>query len=417
MRHYNNHCLDGFAWKIFPKIFKTCAVVGSSDILRWYPMQQEIEEKEVIWRINHAPVRSFESLVGNRTEVRIMNHVWSDVRSGKLQPKKHEFLGLGNEFENTICDNSVCISTSSSRYMSSLHKNAYNSISRCKGNVISAGMIAVAAALRSCSNVSLYGFFPECCDSEHMFPGLNYKYYHNNASRWVCCSGGREDMHTEYMQYIAHPRIRLTNVNVVVGSLNMPTCAVVGSAWTATKDGKEIDQMDIVYRVNHAPMHGYENIVGSRTDIRTFGGETLSNFNMNDCKHIHCIFIRKYGDLKKYAMADSLRLKHAHNISIINNSFTRYIITFKAQFTPVKWKKIKVSGGLATTLYAMQYCSKVHVYLIEHNSSCCETGLPYNYYSSDKLHHKCCESSRETRDEYEAWNELISKGVVVHTIR
>ena len=419
-------CLD--KWKsllAFPYPNLSCAVVGSSDILRFYPMQKHINKADIVWRINHAPTQSFETLVGNYTSIRISNHVLTDNWNGKLRPKKGEYSGFGKEFRSydEMCGKNMCISISKTRYpMLTLGDEEYRQFKKCEGHSISTGMLVVSAALRSCSGmVTLFGFFPACCNAQTMYPGMNYKYYHTNVSSWVCCAKGREDMVTEYANYISHPRIRIHTVDLHLGASHMPTCAVVGSAWTKKRYGAQIDTKDVVYRVNHAPTRGYEDIVGLRTDVRTFGDETLliSMTTPIDCGRTVCKFIRKYGDLDRYYRNSNLRLGKTYNITSVDDNFTRYIITFKSQFTKKHWKKIKVSGGLATVLYALERCSHVDIYLIEYmqNKTCCRTHAPYNYYMSKYKINKCCEKSREGNDEEMAWQELISRGnVTVHDV-
>lgn len=385
-------------------------------------MGERIAAAGSVWRVNHSPTRGFDALVGNRTDVRIMNHVWEDVQTGAATPKD-EFAGKGREFASysRMCGSNVCVALKKSAYMLSFHENAFTEISACHAQIMSTGMEVVAAALRACDGiVSLYGFFPNCCGAQLMFPGMNYKYYHTAASRWVCCAKGRENMHAEYVRYVRHPRLRVHNTQTRVGSPGMPTCAVVGSASTSGRYGAQIDGADVVYRVNHAPTRGYEAIVGSRTDVRTIGDETVTHYSasLSECSgRTQCVFIRKCGDLGKYSNASVQVVSRPSDVTLAPIEFTRYIVTFKSQFTSKSWAKIKVSGGLATTLYAMERCSRVHVYLMEtrRDASCCRTTRPYRYYGSDKRGN-CCETSREGDDEHRAWNKLASHGVVVNEV-
>ncbi len=417
----NKNCLDAFEPILAARPLRHCAVVGSADLFRWYPMGDRINAAGSVWRVNHAPARGFDALVGNRTDVRIMNHVWSDVQTGALRPKWGEFAGIGPEFAayKSMCRDNMCIALSKSPFMLSFHEDAFRAMTACHATTPSTGMMVVAAALRACRGVvHLYGFFPDCCDAQTMYPGINYKYYHTRASRWVCCAKGREDMHAEYASYVRHPRLRVWNTETRIASPNMPTCAVVGSAWTSRRFGAQIDSADVVYRTNHAPTRGYESIVGTRTDVRSIGDDTITHHavSMADCaRGTQCILIRKYADLKRYSNA-SVRLASRHpSVLLASVNFTRYIISFKSQFTRKPWMRIKVSGGMATTLYAMQRCSRVDVYLTETDdrASCCRTGRPYRYYGN-AMRAKCCEISRESSDESSAWRELVSRGVAVH---
>ena len=413
-------CLDFFELKLVPtRRNTTCAVVGSSDILRIFPMGAHIDHADLVWRVNHAPTRGFETLVGQRTDLRLLNHVTTDIWKGRLHPKEGEFRGKGDEFSNrsAMCLDSVCISMASRELLN------IPRIMPPHCNRVSTGMFTVAAALRACPGiVSLYGFYPDCCRANLMYPGINYKYYHTNRSAWVCCSRGREDMSWEYKQYIRHPRLRVHIIDVRQGTAGMPTCAVVGSAWTRRRFGARIDAANVVYRVNHAPTKGFESMVGSRTDVRTLGDGTLDALRRGriKCTYTTCVFIRKYGDLSKYAAASDARLApYNASISIAPNEFTRYLISFKAQYTTKTWRTIKVSGGLASTMFALERCSRVDVYMMEYRSedSCCVRRSPYNYYESDVADRaRCCTHDREGDDEHRAWRELPSESVHIHSI-
>ena len=90
--------------------------------------------------------------------------------------------------------------------MSPLKFQAGKMAARCLGSgPVSLGFASVLMALSSCEGVvHLYGFMPHCCDpkpSHHGWPSLNYKYFHSNASQWVCCSSGREKMDREFARY------------------------------------------------------------------------------------------------------------------------------------------------------------------------------------------------------------------------
>jgi len=53
---------------------KTCAVVGSSPSLLNFEYGKEIDEHDVIIRCNRAPFNGFETYVGSRTDIRIINN-------------------------------------------------------------------------------------------------------------------------------------------------------------------------------------------------------------------------------------------------------------------------------------------------------------------------------------------------------
>lgn len=55
------------------KVFKSCAVVGSSGLLKSYKLGVEIDNHEAIFRFNSDPTKSFEEHVGKKTTIRLTN--------------------------------------------------------------------------------------------------------------------------------------------------------------------------------------------------------------------------------------------------------------------------------------------------------------------------------------------------------
>lgn len=414
-----------------------CAVVGSSDLLRLFPMGDEIDRHPIVLRINQAPTRGFESFVGVHTTVRLANHVMSDNWNGKLKPKAGEFIGNGSEYPRDLCGtntSAMCITTDHPT-----HHTMFATLPQPCGEAASTGRVAVAMALRVCNVVSVYGFFPDCCKPHNTWlPGLNYKYYHTNLSNWVCCHGGRENMHAELSAYAVHPRVRVRHVTLRKYVGPRRRCVVVGAAHGVPRRGGQsrIDGADVVFRVNHAPAGGvYSKLVGTKTSIRTVGDGTLrimlsqlheprrkNDLNVSGMclEPERCIFLSKYGDRKRYRDASRRLLRKVNDklglsIAAAGAGFTRRSLLFKAQTAVKRFVKITLSGGLATALYAYEHCSRVEVVLMETraNESCCLRNAPYAYYKAGD----CCGSSRETKDEERAWRELERLGVVVRPVQ
>lgn len=410
---------------------KECAVVGSSGLLRLYPMGSAIDGHGVVWRINHAPTRGFEHIAGKHTTVRLLNHVVADNWNGKLKPKPGEFIGNGSEYPRDLCGtntSAMCITVEPP-----IHHTMLAIRKDLCGEFASTGRIAVAMALKVCDIVHVYGFFPDCCHPDNTWlKGLRYKYYHTNLSNWVCCSGGRENMHAELSAYAVHPRVRVHHVLLKQFNGRQRRCAVVGSAHAPEQSwGRRINSADVVLRVNHAPAGDkYAKLVGTKTSIRTVGSGTLElmlgkhgNQSVNASNlclpPTRCIFLSKYADRKRYHKHSRKLLHQVNNkfgisIRMSSTQFTRRSLLFKAQTVVKRFVKVTLSGGLATTLYAFEHCSRVEVFLMETraNESCCVRNTPYAYYKNGN----CCESSRETRDEQRAWSELRRLGVVVHPV-
>ena len=170
-------------------------------------MGAEIDQHDVVWRINNAPTHGFEHMVGSHTSVRVLNHVTADVWSENIKPKKGEFSGKGAEFPPSLCDansSTLCLTVNPPA-----HPVMLDTSNPC-GAGASTGRVAVAMALKACDTVSVFGFFPDCCaPAEHWMEGMRYKYFHTDNSSWVCCAKGREDMQSKLAALAVHPHVRV----------------------------------------------------------------------------------------------------------------------------------------------------------------------------------------------------------------
>jgi hypothetical protein len=214
-------------------------VVGSSDILRLHGLLHggtgglgpEIDAHEMVLRINHAPTVGYEQLVGNRTSFRLVNHVLLEWWLRPQAEREREFgtdlcstrtgdVDLGCFYKDRAARLRLL-----SRYQSrgeggrtlptgaamlGLEDVCTRALSH---GPMSGGFLGVLlAAQSSCAlPIDVYGFYPFCCHVEP-FPSMRYKYYHGEATRWVCCSTGREPMDEEYALFEileAHGWVRL----------------------------------------------------------------------------------------------------------------------------------------------------------------------------------------------------------------
>jgi len=210
-----------------------CAVVGSSDALRILPMGREIDQHATIWRVNNAPTAGFEALAGSRTDLRLVNNVavdvWADPAKLAKEAQKAEGAGRfqAHEFDPLeLCGgNTSCLLTDyedSRKLVLAKARQAHPEITlrplgfkpklkACYrgGTRLSTGFVTVLLALSSCSGVvHLYGFMPYCCKGgKEGWPAMNYKYFHNNKSQYVCCSGYRENMGFEFEEMRSYERL------------------------------------------------------------------------------------------------------------------------------------------------------------------------------------------------------------------
>ena len=211
-------------------LHRSCAVVGSADLLRLAPRGAEIDRHEVVIRLNNAPTIGWESVVGSRTSVRVVNHVplekWIELANN------HSSLAHtadGSEYNRLLCapgaaslgclvsrmHASATIQNTIAAYRErfgshvvmlagdALHRWSMACNAELGGSTPSGGLLAVLLALATCSGpISLYGFWPFCCRRPtRSGVTLNYKYFQGNRTRFVCCSRGRERMEVEYAFY------------------------------------------------------------------------------------------------------------------------------------------------------------------------------------------------------------------------
>ena len=62
--------------KRLPYDFTSCAVVGNGGILRANAVGPAIDSHAAVWRLNQAPTKGYERLVGKKTTFRVLNKTW-----------------------------------------------------------------------------------------------------------------------------------------------------------------------------------------------------------------------------------------------------------------------------------------------------------------------------------------------------
>lgn len=207
----------------------TCAVVGSSDVLRLHAMvapaqlAHEIDGHDVILRVNHAPARGYETTVGARTTYRVVNHVpleqWllprtrrrsefaedvCDVRTGDVEREclyREKLAQRLVPLRRYAARDGGSATRHIGRELIALEDACTRAVSRPP---LSGGFVAALVAVQGGCQlpVSLYGFYPFCCHARPLRE-MRYKYYHGDSTRWVCCHAGREKMEEEYSLFEA----------------------------------------------------------------------------------------------------------------------------------------------------------------------------------------------------------------------
>ncbi|KAK3258995.1 hypothetical protein CYMTET_31987 [Cymbomonas tetramitiformis] len=166
--------------------WRTCAVVGASGVLNRSAYGPKIDAHDLVWRINQSPAGGdFTEMVGQRTDVRILNDYWSSIYAMPGMIEHHE---LPLERNVTLLATRI----KSQKPAAELHERitrlrredvkvgrlngvweqstmvAYGIYRKCLqrvhfrhfhgGRKVSLGLIAIFTAMHVCRDVTLYGF-------------------------------------------------------------------------------------------------------------------------------------------------------------------------------------------------------------------------------------------------------------------
>ena len=143
--------------------WKTCAVVGSSGSLVFWPRGRYIDQHEAIFRVNDAPVSGYERFVGARTTVR----VWGSIPLPWNRSDWNETDGMMLIYCQPAKWLSQCwttIATHPHPRVSPLLWKGVRSRMRAVtnrtlvGTFPSTGLITIWTALRLCDRITLFGF-------------------------------------------------------------------------------------------------------------------------------------------------------------------------------------------------------------------------------------------------------------------
>ena len=174
--------------------FGSCAVVGNAGILKKHRFGSIIDKHDAVFRLNQAPVKGYEKLVGSRTTYRVLNNKWAvvyyednvpstDVPGGTKQLARYL---INQEVKNTTfivtrSDSKTFESLASTqmrrrpdmatwylspqiikgsrRVLQAFGKTASDDSTSVGAEITpSSGLVASYLALQMCGAVSLYGF-------------------------------------------------------------------------------------------------------------------------------------------------------------------------------------------------------------------------------------------------------------------
>mmetsp|Transcript_10678 Transcript_10678/g.25334 ORF Transcript_10678/g.25334 Transcript_10678/m.25334 type:complete len:468 (+) Transcript_10678:174-1577(+) len=175
-----------------------CAAVGSGGNLHGSALGRRIDRHGKVLRVNEAPIAGFERDVGRRTDVRLVNNLWTEKYSGGPSPSRplepnvtlvssragrDAFVKLGTWLGRRRPD--VKLRLLSSRVVTAVRQEILipwrvllneSGIDELEAAVLegrdtpSSGLVAVIMLLQVCDKVTVYGF-------SGMNDGSRYHYY------------------------------------------------------------------------------------------------------------------------------------------------------------------------------------------------------------------------------------------------
>jgi hypothetical protein len=171
---------------------KSCAVVGNSSKLLGDKLGDEIDSHDFIIRFNHGRVKGFESYVGTKTNLRLINiHMVAAINGYDISENMKIFSKFSPDIFKELDDTNYL-----AQLDTNLHKVrllypeiTFNHISNETQNFLSgslklqptSGFIGIILALVHFENVSCYGFDFYGGDNDHYFEDV-IKYNRNHHS-------------------------------------------------------------------------------------------------------------------------------------------------------------------------------------------------------------------------------------------
>ncbi len=390
---------------LFPTVFDSCAVVGSSSVLIDNLHGKDIDSHDAVFRSNFAPVDGYQKDAGSRTTVRVCNKVGISKHFKKCREQdpstsyvitKLDYSSrkkYDREF-NLIAQQNLGSSVIEPSYdfFKKLHKDIYKT---SKNTELTSGAIMFAVALQMCSGkISVYGFDSESVHKKRRkgeLKNLRSHYYDNtrpaggykgtphrfSMDSAFICGHKRSYCHVndDYSPLAFEGKtksiIDLDEPPAGTEKTLFPTvfdsCAIVGSSSVLIDNlhGKDIDSHDAVFRSNFAPVDGYQKDVGSRTTVR------ICNKVYEPRHFLKCLeqdpstkyYIPKllYNTRKKYDKDFKWLAQQKLKQTLMTPSYEFLKKTNKDVYKTSK--HVELSSGTLMFVVALQMCSgKISVY-------------------------------------------------------
>eukprot|EP00192_Tetraselmis_astigmatica_P003025 CAMPEP_0117654466 /NCGR_PEP_ID=MMETSP0804-20121206/3759_1 /TAXON_ID=1074897 /ORGANISM="Tetraselmis astigmatica, Strain CCMP880" /LENGTH=584 /DNA_ID=CAMNT_0005460749 /DNA_START=418 /DNA_END=2172 /DNA_ORIENTATION=+ len=172
--------------RISPNFYDTCAVVGSSGILRLFTHGKEIDKADMVIRFNRAPTKGFEAFVGTRTSYRFSSPLHAGWREGNetlllpMPTKLYLYLQVVLHRKHP----------GSKLYLLDSDFNDY--AATMLPSLPTIGFLAILMAMQRCMNVKVFGFHTSTSY------GIPYHYYNNEVPRRKLAYA--HDLHEEFLK-------------------------------------------------------------------------------------------------------------------------------------------------------------------------------------------------------------------------
>eukprot|EP00238_Polyblepharides_amylifera_P009835 CAMPEP_0196583566 /NCGR_PEP_ID=MMETSP1081-20130531/43905_1 /TAXON_ID=36882 /ORGANISM="Pyramimonas amylifera, Strain CCMP720" /LENGTH=544 /DNA_ID=CAMNT_0041904497 /DNA_START=125 /DNA_END=1759 /DNA_ORIENTATION=- len=156
------HYPRGGAWH-------SCAVVGTSGLLLHYNLGAEIDQHTAVFRMNEAPIKGFETHVGRRTTIRLVEDQYHAL--ARSQPSKQMVLQQ-IKTKATLQEFIDFKSTPESMNLYYLAPDLELHVARyLKKGPVTWGLFTVFLAAQKCRKITLYGF------AAHHRGHVQYRYW------------------------------------------------------------------------------------------------------------------------------------------------------------------------------------------------------------------------------------------------
>ncbi|XP_020782522.1 CMP-N-acetylneuraminate-beta-galactosamide-alpha-2,3-sialyltransferase 4 isoform X2 [Boleophthalmus pectinirostris] len=235
-----------------------------------------------------------------------------------------------------------------------------------------------------------------------LFLKLKHFFWKEHVSRLALpygIKGSEEQMLTKVLAAI--DRFKESNE---VENLECPTCVVIGNSFSIknTSLGSIINKYDIVFRLNDAPVRGYEEDVGNKTSMRLFYPESASSnptlhnepgtlmvlvpFKLQDLRWLkEILYNEKRVRRGFWKPPPQIWLGDPSKIRVLDPHFLRQTAE-RLLHIPLHSSRQPVhpTTGILAVFVALNYCDKVHIAGFGYPPSN-DQRHPIHYYGKDTM--------------------------------